>query len=425
MNETSETDKRFETLYSILMDKPNRILNIFNDFFGESRVDMQGYLNMNDFMTEFKHVSLTSLIGLEEVRKYHKSMDSETVNPEFRELSEEDCNKVFAILANNMNAPIYRRWDNMFILVHFPHVRVTNEYNKYVDINHLYAKIPIDSTGIMAGRFSLNRSEYPTSHIISGYMHSHVACIPTDNFSRFQTPCTGTGPINSTMVSLNVEFDPDLWTLFCLELDKYVRVESIAGVPYHRLESIGASRKANTVLSPVFGYEPYRIKEKFKDFIKYLIDQNKLRFNYVNGNYTLGMSNEEYILTVSNVFTEWYNKMYNEGVFTYSYGNLLSFDILKKCIFANGTFFKLGTERTSNYKRYEGKSVCMFKGKKVTVHIIEDTPDIEDNNSVLIINNKMASYILTIILYVINYKYGRTEQNSNKSNGTGQETRYI
>ena len=62
-------------------------------------------------------------------------------------------------------------FNNISILVHFPHVRVTNEHDKYVDINHLWAKIKIMPNGTMNGICALNRSEYQAVHFMSGYMH--------------------------------------------------------------------------------------------------------------------------------------------------------------------------------------------------------------------------------------------------------------
>ena len=70
--------------------------------------------------------------------------------------------------------------------------------------------------------------------------------IPKDDFTRFKSPCTGSGPINSTLATLATDYDEGIWQLFCLELDRYVRVESIEGVPYHRLESISASNRGSS-----------------------------------------------------------------------------------------------------------------------------------------------------------------------------------
>ena len=77
------------------------------------------------------------------------------------------------------------RFSSGFILVHFPHVRITNEYNRFVDINHLYAKVGVLYNGSINGYFSLNRAEYTYLHISSRYMHSHVSDIPTSDFTEF------------------------------------------------------------------------------------------------------------------------------------------------------------------------------------------------------------------------------------------------
>ena len=93
------------------------------------------------------------------------------------------------------------KFNSMYILVHFPQVRVTNEHDRFVDITNLWAKVCICSNGSMRGNFSLNRSSYPLLHFNSGYMHSHVSGIPKDDFTMFQVPCFGSGPVRDTMTS--------------------------------------------------------------------------------------------------------------------------------------------------------------------------------------------------------------------------------
>ena len=68
---------------------------------------------------------------------------------------------------------------------------------------------------------------------------SHVHGIPFNRFTDFKSPCLGSGPIKSTVATLALGYDEAIRQLFCLELDKYVRVESIAGIPYRYLEKIG------------------------------------------------------------------------------------------------------------------------------------------------------------------------------------------
>ena len=42
-------EEKIEELYNSLIDKPLRVLGIFNDFFGEDKVDMQGYWSLDKF----------------------------------------------------------------------------------------------------------------------------------------------------------------------------------------------------------------------------------------------------------------------------------------------------------------------------------------------------------------------------------------
>lgn len=109
------------------MEKPRRILEIFSDYFGEDKVDMQGFRTKEEFC-------------------------------EYKSLERNDTDAI--------SLP-----NGIFILVWFPQVRVTNEYNKSVDIQDLYAKVIINTEGQLIGKFYLNRATYPLSHMRVGYMH--------------------------------------------------------------------------------------------------------------------------------------------------------------------------------------------------------------------------------------------------------------
>lgn len=109
------------------MEKPRRILEIFSDYFGEDKVDMQGFRTKEEFCRS-------------------KSL-------------------------GNSNTDAISPPDGIFILVWFPQVRVTNEHNRSVDIQDLYAKVKIDTEGQLVGKFYLNRATYPLSHMKAGYMH--------------------------------------------------------------------------------------------------------------------------------------------------------------------------------------------------------------------------------------------------------------
>lgn len=55
-------EEKIEELYNSLMDRPFRVLRIFNDFFGEDKVDMQGYWSLDKFKSWLKIASLATYI---------------------------------------------------------------------------------------------------------------------------------------------------------------------------------------------------------------------------------------------------------------------------------------------------------------------------------------------------------------------------
>lgn len=355
-------DKDIEQEYLSRMEMPNKVLEIFNDHFGEDRVDMQGFPTVNEFES--------------------------SINTDF---------------------------GHGYILVHFPTVRIMNENGRFVDINNLYAKVKVTSEGKLIGHFSLNRSSYTTSHIYSNYMHSHVSNIPINDFKQFQPVCVGRGPIGYTSRTLNVDYNEYIWKLFCLELDKYVRVESAAGGPYHLLENIG-------ILNHV--YKEYYYIENIKhidtisipltEFIHYFISKCNLKFTYKNGSYFIGMPTMEYILLISNEFIKWYNYKFNQGMLGTFYNQLILKNVLKNYIIISERLYVL-RNNVKDYSYYANKEVCIFKGKQVYTDIIEDKAQIHNISTIL--NVDICMYILTLILKVVNLKYGRDKDSEESSKG--------
>lgn len=428
MNELIEN--KIEELYSLLMNKPNQVLAIFNDFFGEDRVDMQGFMNIGEFKSWLDITPISEYIS-RELFNMRKEDYYTYVEQCITDLKGDILDAVIDLLCSDEVAEIIgrKKFSTGFILVHFPHVRVANEYNKFVDINHLYAKIKILHDGSMNGYFALNRAEYTYLHISNGYMHSHVGNIPMSDFTQFQTPCTGTGPINNTMSNLSREFDSDIWGLFCLELSKYVEVESIAGTPYHRLEDLGTSnmRAGEGVFKVVnhLDYYGYDIEGVIKDFVSYFIKQGKLKFNYANGSYSIGMSFTEYMLVISNEFIDWYNKKFNNKELRYTFDTLKGDNVLKEGIIANNKIYYENSCRNVNlYVAYNGKRMCTFKGADVLINIV-DLNEVKEGNKSIILNANIALCILSKILRVINYRYGKTEQRDQEGNRISEKVRYF
>ena len=424
-------EEKIEELYNSLMDKPFRVLSIFNDFFGEDKVDMQGYLSLDEFKSWMNIEPLSTYIPNSNIVSMDNNDWSMYRTQTITDLPEDQVEKVVNGLTNIIVKEIIGNvgFNDIFILVHFPHVRVTNEHNRFVDINHLWAKIKVMWDGTMSGRFTLNRSEYTLLHFRSHYLHSHISSIPKADFTQFQNPCTGSGPINGTISTLNRDYDEDMWNMFCLELSKYVTVESVAGRPYHYLENLGTrdmqvgEDKFITYLFPNYCVNDI-LSDKFKEFVRYFINSKKLKFNYVNGSYSIGMSFIEFIVLISNEFIKWYNDQFNKGELTTKFEDLKKHGILRECIIDNGKiYYDMNINNANNYAQYIGKQVCMFKGKEITVDITDITR-VENENKSIILDTQTALYILTTILKVLNYRYGRNKA-IHEDNQLGTEVRYL
>ena len=178
---SEEVTNKVRELYDNLMYFPNKVLGIFNDFFGEQRVDMQGFWSFEEFLRLLSESRLSS---------FFSSKSAVLSSSEFRSASKEDKAVIEDMLDNGaldnavlsdealatyflpiMTTAVLQNAPQGFILVHFPHVRVTNEHDRFVDINHLWVKVEIKASGAGVGYFTVNRSEYELSHMKADYMH--------------------------------------------------------------------------------------------------------------------------------------------------------------------------------------------------------------------------------------------------------------
>lgn len=423
---SNSVEIKIQELYGLIMSKPYEVLEIFNHYYGEDRVDIQSFPTFEEFKRYVNISYITNILSCE-VLDIRPSEYRELADKTLATVPDNLIERVLEVLTDTSVVDYLGRayFNDIFILVHFPRVKITNENDKFVYANHMYAKIYLSYNGSMMSRFTLNRAEYSYDHISSDYMHSHISGIPLGDFTHFKTPCLGSGPIRSTISNLNSEYDEDLWGLFCLELDKYIHTESIAGGPYRRLENIYTNNNSTSrlLLSTDFKVVKRLInsnsfnKDMCKVFTRYLLMSKKLKFAYNSEGYSIGMSFRDYIITVSNAFIDWYNEAFNNGVYTYSLDDLIRYNTVSKCKITSTKIIKEVSTRGTNYSIYNGKKVCTFKGKDVLVKIT-DNINTEDVNTSILLNSDIALYILTKILYILNYKYGKQEstQEENRTN---------
>ena len=348
-----------------ILDKYPRLCSIvdtFNNYFGAENVDIYG--------NGFKQKSL--LLRLLE--------DYEDSSPEQESLEEY---LEYRLTRLSM-------FENLAIYVHWPSVTVTNERNQSVVVRDLYAKVPLFTNGKLIQGFQLTRATYSYEQYSSGYMHSHVNGIHPDP-SEFMFPCLGTGPLIRTQNSLSSDVNSDLWDLFCAELDRYVHVESIAGVPYRHLDRIGTG-----VMNEVH-YAGYRmtsfryinandnVKELFDTFFKYILVRKKMRFGFNEGMFISAYTNTQWILKLSNEFLKFFAIMTSLGKTDVTQTELLREGILKDVKASNDKLYTLSPSRRgmSNYRGFIGLHVLYFKGEDIKTHVDEPVNFIENTYYVL------------------------------------------
>lgn len=382
-------------MYNSIIEKPNILYGIFCDFFGEEFVDMQGCPTLEEYINWVS-------IGR----------------------TEESIKGTDIIVPGSLLS-------NIFILVRFPEVRVTNENDRFIDIWELYAKVPITFDGkIRSNGFLLNRAEYDMFQFKNNYLHSHISSIPTNDFTSFQTPCLGRGPIRATITTLATEeFDELRWQLFCLELSKYVQVESLAGGPYKRMENLGKetlrSVSRTWLMCNESNIPKFRSlnRNNIKDFVKWVLFRKKLKFDFSNGTYGIGMSFIDWIIFISNEFIEWYNLQHANGLLSYSYNSLLEDRLIFRGVINNSTIYSESSDSSlENPSRYVGRRICKFKGNDVVL-TIRDVNEANDNMSTFI-NIPLAEHLYKCILEIVNYEYGNNNTETQTS-GVRKEVIFV
>lgn len=312
------------------------------------------------------------------------------------------------------------------ILIHFPKVKVTNEHNRSVDITHLWVKVTLSLDGTINGYFQMMRSELTLEQFRSGYSHSHIRSVHADNLSSWADPCLGSGPIRNTIASLSTQFSEEMWSLFCLELSKYVTVESLVGIPYMYLEKIGTTDNVTTreiqfPLSRTVRYqcrhEPYIVA-----FIPFILKKKPFSFNFYNGSYGIAMSDRDLFVTLSNLFIEWYNSLPAERQTPREELFLDEVLIKGKCI-GNKLYYLCSSNYNAetDYDRFIGRRLFRFKDRTITFNITNTVKTIEDDpNTSIFLNKTIVAVIVDRILRTINNKYG-----TEKDALSGEAHRYI
>lgn len=295
------------------------------------------------------------------------------------------------------------------VIVRFPRVTVTNEHNNSIDITELYAKISVDCDFCEPIVLKMMRTEYSLEQWASGYSHSHISGLCSDS-SDWKNPCLGSGPLVTTRNKVtipNITIDERLeyLGLFCYELDKYVRVESIEGIPYNHLESVGLGDNKIVLGNNAVDWYYFRgtTKLMLEDFYKYFISEYDFKFSYINGQYIVGESLPRLLMKMSQHFAVWYNREgYNKYKKSLEY---LTEHILVKYKISNEQIYTEGRRVTQEYIdaiNAENREMLVFKGKPVILRIYGSA---KSSSELYLLNANIFDLFYTRILTIVNYEY--------------------
>ena len=356
----------------------NTVYDIFKDFFNEVRVDLQ----VNKAF-----------------RRYLEGLLEEPSEFTLNILSDYNLNAKLDI-ADFINT--YYQEPPFFIFVHFPDVIITNEHNDSINIKDLYARIPIYWNGTLNRRFEMIVTTYTRTLFNAGYCHSHLHHL-YGNKPVFGFPCLGTGPLVETCNVLTSNFTEDNWRLFCVELSRYVTVESLLGTPYYRMTDI--TDKNNNKPIKVYCIHSYiwNYKELLIETIHNLISKKLLNFKYVNGEYNFANSEAELIRIISNEFIAIYNDKFNKKEVDETLLQLENRNFIKKVKYYNDNYYYIGSVRN---KIPSDDVLFTFKGKDIKTVITEDITNVRQ---IYILNPDKVSYIATKLLEFINMNYGKEQ----------------
>nr|DAH00866.1 MAG TPA: hypothetical protein [Crassvirales sp.] len=407
-----------------ILEKPREVLNVFNSFFGEDKVDFRFHRML--IIDKLEQASRKYLLDsgytlttdrLNKIDNLEADGSICSALKHIGELNPPDIPEdliIWFIYLNLESILDYHGYNfNLSIVVHFPEVVITNEVGQSHKMQDVYTKTSVGADGHMQGYMQLTKTTFSLVEYKCGYIHSHIPKWTTKGpyatLLGFSAPCFGSGPIRSTMITLSVGYEPDMWYLYCAEMSEYVETESLKGGPYMRMEDMWES---NIKLDNFTLHGLMRSGSSFKDtidfpkFMRYLLDNRVLRFNFDGQIYRLGMSFTDAYLAVSRAFDSYFSDI-NIRIRSSQWAYYLADYVVGDYTLSEPvTLDKVSDEETED-------AVLYFKGKAVKLKIL-GSYDVSKDNITKALDIVIVSSIVNVILELINNKYGKQATESDK-----------
>lgn len=283
-----------------------------------------------------------------------------------------------------------------YIIIYWDKATVTNERGLSTDITDVYVRLTFNCVGCLHITVEMLRSSYTQKELDADYMHSHIHHIHT----KWQSMCLGDSSLLILMTELHNKnkYEEGDYILLSMELDKAIHTESLAGVPWVRIDKLKASSKEKLFNFRDFSTE-YSICNinsynlLWRDIICDLVRNSEtLYFSYFKGKNILSSSIRTLFLEISNVMIKHYNKAVEEK--NYSDATAIKSYLLKGRVTDEGFYSKnLKTPPLRNLDSLE----ATFKGKQLKVTVIKEEEKEEDNYYIKSYYFKMVLSILSIL----------------------------
>ena len=270
------------------------------------------------------------------------------------------------------------------IIVYFPEIIITNDYKETHTIYDTYCKISISADGSYRG-FKIARATLDKQEYLTGYVHSHATTSSRLISGVWRDFCFGTSIICNTLsrVSLN---NLDSWSLFCLQLDELLKVESNEGVPYKSLNTI-YSNEENSFIKNKYSVSFICTVLSSQD-VEYLLSNYNFKFEIVNNIVAIAEPMTDFAINISKLYLDYLEKK----------GSTSILNLLDYCI-KDGRLYKY--TNLSTFTELENPiKVLTFKGNDINLTI----KDTDDTNVVLykILPSKDINYIATKACALVN-----------------------
>ena len=321
--------------------------------------------------------------------------------------NEEDIDDYYFLSSKIIPCNIYDdfvwRQPRTKLIIHIPRETVENELGLKTTIYDLFIRLQFNKNGLLMYGISYLRSTYTENQLYSRYIHSHCPSLSTDNLTEWHGVCTGSGPINHTISQLaypNVELS--LWYGFIAELRQIVRVESLTGGPYMRIENIiGPYKRVSALSKTPIRITPAGIYDK--ELIISYIKSGRLKLGNINRRFCLGCS-----------FIEWLTD-FTEYAKAWAAANSITINTSLEEVLIKDGHLCVSTHNgrsESEINRLVGKPIINFNGTQYNLKIIDADATREQRT---LISPAMGVTVLKQILDTLNYWYNRPYANSTEN----------